>query len=166
MCVCNTHTPQIGLDESEAKQSASALGFSRKSRSLLSDALELLDADGLRCSYNEWRAARVCLVVCYVSVGGCCAGGLKGGCWVGGLMGWCWVGGFECFCGLRDCYSEWYSELLWQVLVRVGGYVGVWVNVTVGMRGCVSVASMAPIAVVHCTRQSCGVWCGWVFDGG
>jgi len=91
MCVCNTHTPQVGLDESEAKQSASALGFSRKSRSLLSDALELLDADGLRGSYNEWRAARVSLVVCYVSVGGCCVGGL-----MGGLMGGCWVGGFEC----------------------------------------------------------------------
>ena len=30
----------------------------------------------------------------------------------------------------------------------------------------VSVASMAPIAVLRCTHQSCGVSCWWMVDGG
>jgi hypothetical protein len=48
----------VGMEEGEAKQSASALGFSRKSLALLSEALKSLDADGLRVSYTAWKEAR------------------------------------------------------------------------------------------------------------
>ena len=48
----------VGMEEGEAKQSASALGFSRKSLALLSEALASLDADGLRVSYTAWKQAK------------------------------------------------------------------------------------------------------------
>eukprot|EP00802_Teleaulax_amphioxeia_P010037 Tamp_10062.p1 GENE.Tamp_10062~~Tamp_10062.p1 ORF type:complete len:481 (+),score=139.89 Tamp_10062:1-1443(+) len=48
----------VGMAEGEVKASESALGFSRKSQALLSDALACLDADGLRGAYNEWREAK------------------------------------------------------------------------------------------------------------
>ena len=36
-------------------QSASELGISRRAQTLLKDALECFDADGLRVSYREWK---------------------------------------------------------------------------------------------------------------
>ena len=49
----------VGMQESESRK---APGFSKKSQSLLKEALESLDADGLRFAFHEWKLVRAQLL--------------------------------------------------------------------------------------------------------